>query len=167
MNIRRFFCALSVLFIFMRLFPVMAQSTFTPVYTPQGGMQQSSFRQNPPIGPPANILQHMREQQAQRTRQQNEELRQRFGHTPSPKDKKELYRELVIPPQLRLQNEMKELLQESERNDFIASEKAHYQSKTYLDDLPRYIKARDLIADMLQGRRDLSVKDAFYLAVAP
>ena len=164
MNIVLFFRALIALSLFINLYPAVAQSAFEPVYTPRGGIQQGSFERRNHGVPSTNILRHMREREEERIRRQNAEIRQRFGHTPSPKETYEFTGKPVVPPQLRLQNEMKELLRESERNDFIASEKAYYQSKAYLDDLPRYIKARDLIAEMLRGGRDLSVKDAFYLA---
>ena len=164
MNIVLFFRALIALSLFINLYPAVAQSAFEPVYTPRGGIQQGSFERRNHGVPSTNILRHMREREEERIRRQNAEIRQRFGHTPSPKETYEFTGKPVVPPQLRLENEMKALLWESERNDFIASEKAYYQSKAYLDDLPRYIKARDLIAEMLRGGRDLSVKDAFYLA---
>ncbi len=164
MNIVLFFRALIALSLFINLYPAVAQSAFEPVYTPRGGIQQGSFERRNHGVPSTNILRHMREREEERIRRQNAEIRQRFGHTPSPKETYEFTGKPVVPPQLRLENEMKALLWESERNDFIASEKAYYQSKAYLDDLPRYIKARDLIAEMLRGGRDLSVRDAFYLA---
>lgn len=164
MNIVLFFRALIALSLFINLYPAVAQSAFEPVYTPRGGIQQGSFERRNHGVPSTNILRHMREREEERIRRQNAEIRQRFGHTPSPKETYEFTGKPVVPPQLRLENEMKALLWESERNGFIASEKSYYQSKAYLDDLPRYIKARDLIADMLRGGRDLSVRDAFYLA---
>lgn len=59
---------------------------------------------------------------------------------------------------------MVDLLHEVNDNYRAISEMEYYSSSRYLNDLPNYVKAKDLINGMLQGKKPLSIKDAFYFS---
>lgn len=84
------------------------------------------------------------------------------GYTnPSPENKFN-----QVSAQRKLEIEIAELLREAEQKSFIIGEGAYYTSPRYLNDLPNYIKAKNLIKDMLAGKQPLSVKEAYYFQEA-
>lgn len=118
----------------------------------------------PPSGLQDGLYQHK-----QQTDQQNRILLQQRGFSVTP-TKEEIIAEqqrksapvFLTPQQIQVKREMESLLKESYNNYQYTSQQNYYQSAAYITDLPNYLKARDLIRDMLEGKRELSVKDAFY-----
>jgi hypothetical protein len=69
-----------------------------------------------------------------------------------------------ITPKMRLEREMVDLLRESQYNSSVIGDAKYYNSIQYLKDLPNYTKAKDLIKEMVEDKRALSIKDAYFLA---
>lgn len=62
------------------------------------------------------------------------------------------------------EREMVDLLRESQYNSSVVGDAQYYSSAQYLNDLPNYIKAKNIIKEMVEGKRALSIKDAYFLA---
>lgn len=71
-----------------------------------------------------------------------------------------------ITPQVKLEKEMVDLLKENQYGNHITSEQDYYNSDYFKNDLTTYIKAKNIVKEMLEGKRALSVKDAFYYSEA-
>ncbi|MCU0443107.1 MAG: hypothetical protein MUE96_11975 [Bacteroidia bacterium] len=105
---------------------------------------------------------------------QNLEYRQKFGHDPQPTqqsiaDAQERQRN-GKPPELTPREKMMQqvnesLVQDQKRNSEVV-QSDYYHSPEYIADLPNYTGAIDFIREMLEGKRKLSVKDAYYKAEA-
>jgi hypothetical protein len=71
-----------------------------------------------------------------------------------------------MTPQAKLEKEMTELLRENQSINSITNEKDYYNSDYFKNDLSGYIKAKQAIQEMLDGKQSLSIKDAFYFSEA-
>lgn len=71
-----------------------------------------------------------------------------------------------ISSQLKLEKEMTELLRENQSITSITNEKDYYNSDKFKNDLLGYIKAKQVIQDMLNGKQNLNIRDAFYFSEA-
>ena len=71
-----------------------------------------------------------------------------------------------MTPQAKLEKEMTELLRENQSINSITNEKDYYNSDYFKNDLSGYIKAKQVIQEMLNGKQSLSIKDAFYFSEA-
>lgn len=74
------------------------------------------------------------------------------------------------PPELTrrevLQKHIDDLLQEAYTLNHIATEADYYKTEKYLQDVPNYTHAVDVISEMLDGKKPISIKDAYYNAEA-
>lgn len=66
----------------------------------------------------------------------------------------------------KMQQHMVESLKEAEQKHNEVQKTDYYQSPEYLNDLPHYVDGKKYIKEMLEGKRPLSIKDAFYMAEA-
>lgn len=80
--------------------------------------------------------------------------RQRNGKPPTPTLREHMQRQVT-----------ESILEAHEQNEKV-TEGDYYRSPEYLQDLPRYEDAIEVITQMLNGQRALSIKDAFYKAEA-
>ncbi|MBA2582837.1 MAG: hypothetical protein H0V01_05550 [Bacteroidetes bacterium] len=71
-----------------------------------------------------------------------------------------------MTPKAKMEKEMVEILKESEHSNSITNEKDYYNSDYFKNDLSGYIKAKQVIQEMLNGKLTLSIKDAFYFSEA-
>lgn len=71
-----------------------------------------------------------------------------------------------MTPQAEMEKEMVELLKESQYANSITNEKDYYNSDYFKKDLSGYIKAKEVIKEMLSNQQSLSIKDAFYFSEA-
>ncbi|WKZ76197.1 MAG: hypothetical protein QY303_04715 [Vicingaceae bacterium] len=71
-----------------------------------------------------------------------------------------------MTPQAKLEKEMVDLLRENQYGNSITSEQDYYNSDYFKNDLTNYIKAKNIVKEMLEGKRALSIKDAFYYSEA-
>src|SRR5690606_32944098 len=55
---------------------------------------------------------------------------------------------------------------ENQSINSITNEKDYYNSDYFKNDLSGYIKAKQVIQEMLNGKQSLSIKDAFYFSEA-
>lgn len=69
-----------------------------------------------------------------------------------------------MTPSMRIEKEMTEAWNEASYNNAMVSEYDYYNSPKFVNDFPNYIKAKDLIKEMLEGKKALSVKDAYFLS---
>jgi hypothetical protein len=105
---------------------------------------------------------------------QNLEHVKKFGYDAQPTEKsiadgQERQRTGKPPLQSRvekMQQHMVESLKEAEQRSTNIKETDYYNSPQYLDDVPRYVDAKTFIKEMLEGKRALFVKDAYYMAEA-
>ena len=119
-------------------------------------------------------LQEMREQEQWLIEQQNQKLLQQFNNTPKPtkEDIAEIqqYQQQGKAPQQnnqqRIQKQMFDLLQEIRQDETKLAQTDYYHSPEYVNDVPNYVKAKDLIKSMLDSKIPLSVKDAYYFMEA-
>lgn len=119
-------------------------------------------------------LQEMREQQQWEIEQQNARIQQQFNNTPKPtkQDITELQQNQLQGKapnpnqQQQMRKEMFGLLEEIRKNDQLAQDRDYYHSLEFIQDGPNYIKAKDLIKSMLDGKIPLSLKDAYYFEEA-
>lgn len=131
----------------------------------------TGFPSNAPSAP--RNLQEGVQQQRQQIEQQNRRMLQQIGH-PTPPTQAEIIANtqrkstpvFQTPQQIQFRQEIEALLKESRSNHLYTTQQNYYESSTYLTDLPNYLKARDMIREMLEGKRELSVKDAFYFMEA-
>jgi hypothetical protein len=115
-------------------------------------------------------MQEMREQEQWQIQQQNQKLLQQFNNAPKPtkEDIAELQQNQQQGKapnpnqQQQMRKEMSELLEEVRKNNQLAQDKDYYQSAEYIQDVPNYTNAKDLIKSMLDGKIPLSIKDAYY-----
>lgn len=71
-----------------------------------------------------------------------------------------------MAPQMKLEREMVGLLKDVQYLNTITSEKEYYASPHFKNDFSNYVRAKEHITEMLEGKRPLSVKDAFFMAEA-
>lgn len=57
-----------------------------------------------------------------------------------------------------------DLLQQDMQKRQVAKQQQHYRTNDWQPDISGYVAARNTLLDMLQGRRPLSLKDAYYAA---
>lgn len=76
--------------------------------------------------------------------------RQRNGKPPEPTKRE------------KAQQEIDAILKESFEISSGLAQVNYYQSEKYLQDVPNYTHAVDLISEMLDGKRPLSIRDAYY-----
>jgi hypothetical protein len=72
----------------------------------------------------------------------------------------------VLSPREKIHKDMSMLLAEAASRQAMVGEADYYRSPVYLEDLPNYDKAKNILAAMLSGSRPLSIKDAYYVAEA-
>lgn len=105
---------------------------------------------------------------------QNLEYRQKFGHDPQPTQQsiaeaQERQRNGKAPelsPREKMMKQVNESLIEDQKRNTDMVQSDHYNSPEFIADLPNYTGAIDFIREMLEGKRKLSVKDAYYKAEA-
>lgn len=105
----------------------------------------------------------------QQTELQSRRMLRQMGHHVSPTQVEiiaETQKDFYAPQQMQLTQKIELLLRESRDKHLYTVQEHYYKSAAYLTDLPNYIKARDLIKGMLSGKKELSVKDAFYYTEA-
>jgi hypothetical protein len=137
----------------------------------KGNDGMAQFPNQSPITP---SLGDMQQQSRQQIDQQNRQLMQQFGHTPPPTQQDILAQQQRWlngkPPELtrmeQVQKEVLELLQDALHQEDKTAQTDYYHSPEYLQDAPHYTHALKAIADMLAGKRALSIKDAYYKAEA-
>lgn len=103
-------------------------------------------------------------------RQQQKQAMQVMGQTPPPTQADiaaQQQRQLEgKPPEQTLKEkvmqDMASLLKEADRKSAELKSTDYYNSPEYLNDQPNYINAKDFIKEMLDGKRPLSIKDAYY-----
>ncbi|HLW40898.1 MAG TPA: hypothetical protein VKY82_00850 [Flavobacterium sp.] len=71
-----------------------------------------------------------------------------------------------MTPQAKIEKEMVDLLRENQYGNSITNEKEYYNSEYFKNDLSGYINAKQVIQEMLIGKQNLSIKDAFYFSEA-
>lgn len=71
-----------------------------------------------------------------------------------------------MTPQAKMEKEMVDLLKENQQSNTITNQQDYYNSDYYKNDLSNYIKAKEIIKEMLYGKQELSIKDAFYFSEA-
>ncbi len=71
-----------------------------------------------------------------------------------------------ITPQAKMEKEMVDLLKENQNGNLITSEKDYYNSDYFKNDFSNYIKAKNIVKEMLIGKQTMSIKDAFYFSEA-
>lgn len=144
-----------------------AQVVSGQIYNPSTH-QSGTFPQNQPSKPTG--LSGMRQQEQTRIQQQNREQMERVGEKSPPTQadimvaqQRQLQGKLPEgTPRMKIHKEMTDLLNESHYGNTITSEKDYYNSGQFKNDLANYIKAREIIKEMLNDERDLSIKNAFY-----
>lgn len=112
------------------------------------------------------------QQQKQQIDQQNRQLMIQFGHTPPPTQadiaaaqQRQLNGKPPIPTlKEKVLQDMTALLKEAEQKSNAHRETDYYNSPDYLNDQPNYITAKNGIKDMLEGKRPLSIKEAYFMA---
>ena len=115
-------------------------------------------------------LTETRPQQQLRIEEQNRLLMNQFGHTPpitqadiiSGKLRKIQGKAPIQTHQEQIQKEMVLLLKEANQKTKSQNEINYYNSPDFLNDQATYINAKDFIIEMLEKKRPLSIKDAFY-----
>lgn len=104
----------------------------------------------------------------------NIEHRQKFNQ-PSPPtqqsiaeaEDRQIHGKAPLPTRIeRMQQEMVEALKEAEQRSNQNKEANYYNSPEYLNDVPQYVDAKTYIKEMLEEKRRLLVKDAYYMAEA-
>jgi hypothetical protein len=103
-------------------------------------------------------------------RQQQKQTMQVMGQTPPPTQADigaQQQRQLEgKPPEQTLKEkvmqDMASLLKEADRKSAELKSTDYYNSPEYLNDQPNYLTAKDFIKEMLDGKRPLSIKDAYY-----
>lgn len=99
---------------------------------------------------------------------------QQFGNKPLPTQQSiaaEQERQIQgkapeLSPMEKMMRQVNESLVEDQKKNANAQQTDYYHSPVYLADLPNYTNAIDFIMEMLEGKRKLSVKDAYYQAEA-
>ncbi|MCL4817231.1 MAG: hypothetical protein KJZ56_11365 [Flavobacteriales bacterium] len=71
-----------------------------------------------------------------------------------------------MTPQAKMEKEMVDLLKENQNGNSITSEKDYYNSDYFKNDFSNYIKAKNIVKEMLIGKQTMSIKDAFYFSEA-
>src|SRR5690606_21202592 len=71
-----------------------------------------------------------------------------------------------MTPRQKMEKEMVEILRAAQHNTALINEKNYYRSSYYLNDLPAYERAKELIRRMLEDSAEISVKDAYYFSEA-
>lgn len=104
----------------------------------------------------------------------NLEYRKKFGHDQIPTkqsiaeaEDRQIHGKAPLPtPQEKMINQMSEALKEAElkHNEVIKGD--YYKSNEYLNDVTHYVDAKKYIQEMLEGKRKLLVRDAYYVAEA-
>ena len=126
------------------------------------------------MSPSTPNLQQMNMQQQLQIQQQNYQQITRAGGTPPPTQEqiKASWQQQLqgkapqLTKQQQLEKEMVEILREVQKSEQDAQQNDYYHSPEYVNDVPNYIKAKDLIKSMLEGKIPLSVKDAYYFMEA-
>jgi len=69
-------------------------------------------------------------------------------------------------PQAKIEKEMVDLLKENQYSNSITNEKDYYNSNYFKNDFSGYMKAKEVIKEMLSNKQVLSIRDAFYFSEA-
>lgn len=139
------------------------------LFISNGSFAQFQYQQ--PLAP--STMQLQQEQQL-RIQQQNREVMQRMGFTPPPtqaeivaSQQRHIHGKAPEPTKHdKIQIEVNSLLVEANKEEKKRNEADYYHSSQYLDDLPKYIEAKQIISNMLLNKGVLSIKDAYYVAEA-
>lgn len=105
---------------------------------------------------------------------QNLEYCQKFGNDPQPtqqsianvQERQRNGKPPELSPRERMLQQITESLVEDQKRNSGVVQSDYYHSPEYIADLPNYTGAIDFIKEMLEGKRKLSVKDAYYRAEA-
>lgn len=116
----------------------------------------------------------MQEEQQWQQYLQNLEINNQFGHGNQPTQQSiaaaQERQRAGKPPepthQEKIQRQVTDALNEAWERSREVAQTGYYQSIEYLQDLPHYENAIEAISQMLEGKRALSIKDAYYKAEA-
>jgi hypothetical protein len=105
-------------------------------------------------------------------RQQQKKAMQVMGQTPPPtqadiaaqQQRQQQGKAPELTSREKVMNEMTSLLKEAEQKSKANSEANYYNSPEFLTDQPNYITAKNFIQEMLDGKRPLSIKEAFFMS---
>ncbi|WKZ76256.1 MAG: hypothetical protein QY303_05020 [Vicingaceae bacterium] len=167
------------------LFPIDSYGQIKPPQPPQfpnQQQQQQTPTQNHPMGATANDIMEQTYRNAEQqmgaymnrpwlTPEQNKKAAQQYQIQQLQKQSgygnptaENNFNQMT--PQAKLEKEMTELLRENQSINSITNEKDYYNSDYFKNDLSGYIKAKQVIQEMLNGKQNLSIKDAFYFSEA-
>ena len=172
-----------VLCILTMLFSIDSYGQIKPPQTPQFSNQQQQIpTQNHPMGATANDIMEQTYRNAEQhmgaymnrpwlTPEQNKKAAQQYQIQQLQKQSgygnptaESNFNQMT--PQAKLEKEMTELLRENQSINSIINEKDYYNSDYFKNDFSGYIKAKQVIQEMLNGKQSLSIKDAFYFSEA-